>query len=213
MTTYTAVLPYVYRPWLDECLATCDLDVYTVDNTIKNIGIMRSHNLGIDRMRADRTEWLIIMSAALRFGVPGGLDFIEQLGNMSGHRVVEAAGVYGWHLIAFHRDTIDRIGRWDPNYSPYGFDDLDMSLRYQLAYGNSGQLWEKVPVDVTDSGMGHGLKLGGVKAPAEHGIDYFKLKWGRHPGHSQESHYPWPFNNPSHEIGFWPEYEGDRWDK
>lgn len=213
MTTYTAVLPFVYQPYRDAFMRRCKLDVYEVDNTERNLGIMRSHNLGIDRMRADGTEWLIVLSAALRFGKPGGLDFLEQLDAHDGHHVVEAAGVYGWHLIAFHRDTLDHIGRWDPNFSPYGFCDIDMSLRYQAAYNGSGQLWDKVPVNVRDAGMAHSLKLANVQADAAPRIDYFVRKWGRHPGASHLAAYERPFNNPGHSIGYWPPpEEGDRWD-
>lgn len=132
--TYTAVLPWVYKPYRDAFMETCRLDVFEVDNSRRNLGIMRSHNLGIDRMREDGTEWLVVMSAALRFGPAGGLDLIDHLDHMTGHGVVEAAEVYGWHLIAFRRDIFDAIGKWDPNFSPYGFDDIDLSVRYRLAF-------------------------------------------------------------------------------
>lgn len=212
MTTYTAVLPFVWQPYRDEFMETCRLEVFEVDNTVTNLGIMRAHNLGIDRMREDGTEWLVVLSAALRFGPAGGLDFIEHLDRMGGHRVVEAKGVYGWHLIAFHCDTLATIGRWDPHFSPYGFDDIDLSVRYQLAYGNSGQLWDKVPVDVADAGMGHSIKLAEVDAPAQPRIDYFVKKWGRHPGDGNLPTYSRPFGNPGNPIGYWPSYEGERWD-
>lgn len=210
MTTYTAVLPFVYRPWRDACMKTCRLDVYEIDNTDTNLGIMRSHNLGIDKMRADGTEWLIIMSAALRFGPTGGLDFIEHLDLLAGDRVVEAAGVYGWHLIAFHRSTLDAIGRWDPNFSPYGYDDLDMSWRYQCVFGNNGQLWRKVPVDVKDAGMSHSLKQGRVVADDQRCRNYYYAKWG---GFTGEEEYKRPFADMSHDIRYWPAFEGDRWDQ
>lgn len=212
MTSYVAVLPWVHQPYRDAFMKTCRLDVFEVDNSVDNVGIMRSHNLGIDRMRETDAEWLVVMSAALRFGPAGGLDFIDHLDRMKGHRVVEAAGVFGWHLIAFGRDTLDAIGRWDPNFSPYGFDDIDLSVRYQLVYGNGGQLWDKVPVDVTDEGMGHSIKLAGVDAPAGPRIDYFVGKWGRHPGRSDLPTYEHPFNDPANPVGYWPEYEGERWD-
>jgi hypothetical protein len=211
MTSYTAVLPWIYKPWRDACMKTCRLDVYEVDNRQVNRGVMRSHNLGVDHMREHGNEWLVIMSAALRFGPAGGLDFIDQLDSMNGHQVVESAGVYGWHLIAFHRSTLDVIGRWDPNFSPYGFDDLDMSVRYQLAFGVGGQLWDKVPVDVKDAGMGHSIKRANVAAPAQPLIDYFMAKWGRHPSASDRRTYRRPFNDSTNPIGFWPEYEGEAW--
>lgn len=212
MTSYTAVLPFVWQPYRDEFMETCRLDVFEVDNTVENLGVMRSHNRGIDRMRQDGTEWLIVMSAALRFGSAGGLDFVDHLDRMAGHRVVEADDVFGWHLIAWHRDTLAAVGKWDPHFSPYGFDDIDMSVRYQIAYGNGGQLWDKVPVDVTDTGMAHSIKLAGVDAPALPRIDYFRQKWGRHPGDGHLPTFTRPFGNPDNPLGYWPQYEGERWD-
>lgn len=211
--TYTAVLPWVYRPYRDAFMETCRLDVFEVDNSEHNLGIMRSHNLGIDRMRETGAEWLVVCSAALRFGPAGGLDLIDHLDRMENYRVVEAAGVFGWHLIAFHRDAIDAVGRWDANFSPYGFDDIDWSVRYQLAYGTGGQLWDKVPVDVMDEGMGHSIKLAAVDAPAEPRIAYFERKWGRHPGAWQEPTYEHPFDDADNPVGYWPTYENERWDR
>lgn len=214
MTTYTAVLPFAFRPYRNAFMRRCRLDVLEIDNTVTNRGIMCSHNLGIDEMRRTGSEWLIVMSAALRFDPStGGLDFIEQLDRHEGQHVVEASGVYGWHLIAFHRSTLDAIGRWDANFTPYGFDDIDMSLRYQLAFNKGGRLWPKVPVKVRDAGMAHGLRRGKVKADAAPLIAYFQSKWGRHPGAWQQPNYEHPFNDASKPIQYWPDAEGDTWDR
>lgn len=191
----------------------CKLDVFEIDNTVNNLGVMRSHNLGVDEMRRRDADWLVIMGASIRFGDRGGLDFIEALDEHPNDNVVEGAGVYGWHLIAFHKDTLNRVGKWDANFSPYGFDDIDMSMRIQKCFNSQGKYpsWEKVPVDVTDTTMGHSLKLGGVEAPAAPRLLYFVEKWGRHPGASELTSYDNPFNEPKNHIGYWPEYEGSRW--
>src|ERR1700728_642922 len=78
---YVAVLPWVYKPFRDEFMKACKLDVFEVDNSAENLGIMRSHNLAIDKMIAENADLLIVMSAAIRFGEKGGLDFVEQLDN------------------------------------------------------------------------------------------------------------------------------------
>lgn len=227
MTIWTGVLPYVHRPYRDACVATMRPDfhahVLEVDNTTTNIGIMASHNQGIDQMRETGADWLVILGASLRFGPPGGLDFIAQLDEHADHDVIEGPrwtpdssgqGVYGWHLIAFRRSTIEAAGRWDENFTPYGFCDLDMSLRIQRALNlhGKGQLWEKVPCDVADAGMGHGIHLAGIRSDANLQIDYFRAKWGRHPGDSHLPAYDRPFNNPNHPIGYWPPAtNGGRW--
>jgi len=201
---YTVVLPYAYRPYFDECMKTCKLEnVLAIDNTVNNIGIMKAHNLGIEKMIADDSDWLIIMSAAIRFGEKGGLDFIEELEKRPNDIAVEAIGVYGWHLIAFNRKTIERVGKWDENFTPYGYDDLDYSWRIQCAYEleKVRPVWVKVPVDVADAGMGHSIHLGKIVTQDDNKLrEYFIKKWGdiHHPK------YKTPFNIPDCELGFWP---------
>lgn len=217
MTSWVGVVPFVHRPFMEECRATMHPSflphVLWVDNTVHNIGIMASHNRGIDRMRDTGADWLVVMSAAIRFGAPGGVDFIAALEDRPDHHVVEAEGVFGWHLIAFHRRTLDAAGRWDENFSPYGFDDLDMSLRIQRAFGLYGRLWQKVVIDVSDVGMGHSVRLCGVRAETDDLIGYFRWKWGRHPGESDVPAYDMPFNDPAHAVNYWPQApNGGRWD-
>lgn len=206
---YTVVMPYCYPPYKEACERTWRFDpdsVLMVDNTIMNRGIMRAHNMGIDKMVRDDTDWLIVLSAAIRFGKPGGLDFIKQLDKHADYHVIEAAGVFGWHLIAFARHTIETIGRWDENFTPYGYDDIDYSLRFQRAFGIDGrmsELWIKVPVDVQDAGMAHGLNLANVKSDPNPKIFYFNQKWGRHPDHSWVLAYQHPWNDPSIPLTYW----------
>lgn len=207
--SYAAVLPIAYEPYGRDCLATIRLDparVLIVDNTRINRGVMRSHNLGIDLMQQIDADWLIIISAAIRFGAAGGCDFVEQL---TGGHVIESEDVYGWHLIAFARETIERAGRWDENLWPYGFDDLDYSTRIQRAFqlDTDRPLWTKVPVDATDMGMGHSLKLGQVDAPASPRLSYYCAKWGvtlDTDGGKSEPAYLHPFDDPGRPVTWWP---------
>lgn len=202
---YTVVLPFVYQPYKDECLATSKLDnVLLVDNTVINLGIMKSHNLGIEKMKADKSDWLIIMSAAIRFGEPGGLDFIAELEKRPDHVVLEAAEVFGWHLIAFNRKTIEKVGYWDENFTPYGYDDLDYSWRIQLALGlvDAKPKWIKVKADVKDMGMAHSIHLGKIKTGNERQLrKYYVKKWGGIP----IPVYKYPFNDKSKSIKYCPE--------
>jgi hypothetical protein len=198
--------------------------VLLVDNTEHNLGIMAAHNRGIDLMRETGADWLVVLGASIRFGAPGGMDFIAQLAAHPDHDVLEGPrwtpdqpdnGVYGWHLIAFRRPTLERAGRWDENFTPYGFCDIDMSLRIQRALGldGPGPFWVKVPCDVRDEGMGHGIRLAGVSADPGRQIGYFHQKWGRHPGDSHLPAYARPFDDPGNPIGYWPPApNGARWD-
>ena len=79
---YVVVVPYTVQSVMDEFMATCKLEnVLKIDNTTNNIGCMASHNLGVDKMYETESDWLIIISPAIRFGSPGGLDFVEKLKN------------------------------------------------------------------------------------------------------------------------------------
>lgn len=230
---YVIVLPYVYKPYFDECMATVKFpaeNMLIIDNTAVNLGIMKSHNMGIDRMKEVGADWLIILSAAVRFGEPGGLDFIEQIQINADHQVIHAASqnveggkqadpkggghneVFGWHLTAFRRDVFEKIGRWDQNFTPYGFDDIDLSLR--IRKGIPDVKWDTFPVDVHDTTMSHSINLAKVEAPSGPRILYFAEKWGRHPGAYKLDEYDRPFNNPHHSLAYWPPAaDGGQWDE
>lgn len=222
---YVVVLPWVYEPYMQDCLASCKLDnILLVDNTVTNLGVSRSWNLGIDKLQSEKADWLIVLSASVRFGQHGGLDFIEQLEHYQ-HKTlaVEATGLFGWHLVAFSRECIHRVGRFDENMFPGYYADLDYLVRFQRYFNEDfaftpppTQKWRQVGVDATDMGMAHGLKLGGVTGDADPIIDYFRKKWGRHPDHPYDETYDHPFDSAANPIGFWPSVVIDsipgRWD-
>lgn len=232
---YLVVVPYVYEPYFQEFIRTVKIpreNILLVNNTVNNRGIMRSHNMGIDLARERGADWLIIMSAAIRFGEAGGLDFIQLLEDHMDHHVIHGASanvaggmqsnpdggggnnkVFGWHLTAFRTEVFENIGRWDENFTPYGFDDIDMSLRIRKHYKERTK-WETYPCDVLDTTMGHSIKLAQVEAPSEPRIAYFVNKWGRHPGAWQWDGWEHPFNEEYHNLKFWPiAPNGGKWDE
>jgi GT2 family glycosyltransferase len=201
---YVVCLPFRVQEFRDECLATCKLEnIVEIDNTENNIGIMASHNIGIEELYKQDADWFIIMSAAIRFGERGGLDLIEYL-EQTDAQVVEEYDLYGWHLMAFRRDVIDAVGQWDENFTPYGYDDLDYSIRLQKAFPNIK--WEKTTFDVSDTIMGHSIKLGGVRSNDNILHQYFYNKWGHYPGggHPVNEYYDTPFNLPDVDIKYFP---------
>ena len=132
MTKYVAVIPSVFQPYTDACVATCKLDnVVVVDNRSRNLGIAASWNIGIRKMYNHRADWLIIISAAVRFGEPGGLDLVESMRTHPDAMGV-GGGLDGWHLIAFHRRTFDAVGWFDENFYPGYFEDADFGRRVAL---------------------------------------------------------------------------------
>lgn len=225
---YLAVMPWVYHPYYKACRETMHPEFQDntlfVDNSEKNLGIMRSQNLAAQRVLDEKLDWLIILSAAIRFGEPGGLDFIQVLADHMDHYVIHGAtpnhpaspdqtktkhqekkeyrnGIFGWHLTAFSRDLLENVGMFDENFSPYGYDDIDLSVRIQTYYkGAPG--WGTFPVEVSDTTMSHSINLAYVKSPDQPKQDYFARKWGRIPSAWQTPSYEKPFNK--YPLQYWP---------
>lgn len=224
---WVGVMPYVYRPYSEACTKTMSNDfsknVLFVDNTKHNEGIMKSHNRGVAYMKHQEADWLIIISAAIRFGKPGGMDFIEQLEKHPDHYAIHAASdnvvggkqqssrsggknaVYGWHLTAFHKTVFDNVGTWDCNFSNYGYDDLDLSVRLQKHYkGAPG--WDTFPCDVADTTMSHSISLAKKNFQDEPKRLYYQRKWGVEPESNDiDEHYDHPFNDHTKPLDYWPE--------
>jgi hypothetical protein len=206
---YVVCLPFRVQEFRDEFMLNCKLNnILEIDNTVNNIGIMASHNLGIKKLYEDSADWLIIMSAAIRFGDKGGLDIIEHL-EKTDAQIVEGFQLYGWHLMAFKKDVIDTVGGWDENFTPYGYDDLDYSIRIKKAMPNVK--WEKILFDVSDTIMGHSVKLGGVRSNDNLLHQYFYNKWGQYPGggHTVDKLYPTPFNLPNVDFKYCPKEDDE----
>lgn len=227
---YVVVVPYAYKPYFDEFEQTLKIpreNCLFVNDTepVGAIGIMKAHNMGIDFMKAADADWLIVMSAGIRFGEKGGLDFIELLEQHKDLHVINGAGkvtfegeaeqviAMGYHLTAFKADVFAGIGRWDENFTPYGFDDIDMMLRMKKYFGNELKV-DTFPVDMWHVSRSHSIELAKVEAPSGPRIEYFVSKWGRHPGAWQWDGWAYPFNNPEHSLAYWPPAaNGDKWDE
>jgi hypothetical protein len=217
---YAIVMPFIYKPWADACLASCKLpveNILAVDNTVENRGVAASWNLGIEKMKVQDADWLIILSAAIRFGEKGGHDFIQALENHPECAVIEAAMGIGWHLIAFSKKAIELAGKFDENFYPAYYEDLDYSWRLKMAYEDldpthnisNSPIWHKEIVDVMIAGFAHGVTLGGVRADTTKLVQYYIQKWG---GETGRERFMRPFNNVENLIKFWPHSErGGEW--
>lgn len=225
--SWVGILPYAYEPYFQECVKTMHPDfrnnVIAVDDTNPETrqGIMKIHNQGVGELKKQDADWLVIISAAIRFGEAGGLDFIDQLESHDDHYVIHAASqnvkggkqqsggggknaVFGWHLTAFNQAVFENVGRWDENFTPYSLDDIDLSIRIQKHYqGQPG--WETYPCDVSDTTMSHSINLGGVKATYPPRNSYFKRKWGRDGGAWDVPTYDHPFNDSTKPLSYWPQ--------
>jgi hypothetical protein len=231
MLPYVAVIPSIYQPYTDDCIASCKLDnMVVVDNTIDNRGVARSWNIGIRNMYERHANWLIIISAAVRFGEPGGLDLVEALTQFPDAIACEGEG-YGWHLIAFNRRTVDRVGLFDENFYPGPFGDNDYGRRITLRLApppfkycthcgtddisghhhpgcpdpDGGWIpnpwWPKVAVAGCVASIAHSSTLGHVGVDSQKMLDYYEAKWG---GPRQGETFYRPFGDETKPIDYWP---------
>lgn len=183
--------------WTD---GTPDVRLVVVWNTPeKNLGVAGSWNVGVDEVLRTGADWLVVLSAAVRFGDAGGRDFLGALGSPEYEwaRVVEADSGLGWHAIAFSLGVLDLVGRFDPIFHPAYFEDNDWSVRFQRAYGRDthapdflGPLWPKVPVDARLMEVAHAIKRGGVEVDMEGLRQKLIAKWG------PNEEYATPYNDP-----------------
>jgi hypothetical protein len=215
-----AVIPSIYGPYTDACVASCKLDnVIVVDNTVTNRGVAASWNIGVREMYEQGTDWTVIISAGVRFGEPGGLDLIEAMRQNPDALCVEAdkpsrktsnIDGFGWHLLAFHRRTFDDIGLFDENIWPAYGEDTDYHYRMKLFYADCdlsrGPLWPRVPVDGYLESASHGVALGGVNADGHGQKEYYIRKWGGSFSGYGDGDWEWqhPFNNPDNPVSYWP---------
>lgn len=200
---YTCVMPWVVWDWRWACLETCKIDVCDVDNSLVNRGVPRSWNMGVDEMRRTDSDWLIVMSAAIRFGDAGGTDFVRTLEEHPDHGVISALNTFGWHLIAFSRETIEMAGRFDENFFPGYYEDIDYAIRMHHTQGT--KLWGAYECDVTDAGMSHALRKTRIPIDNQALITYFISKWQVNPGCDWHQYADHPFLNKNNPIGYWPQ--------
>lgn len=200
---FVMVVPSIHPPYTRRCLDSSRIPasrVLVVDNTEQNRGVAASWNLGLAVMREQRADWLVICSAAVRFGQAGGLDLVEQLEFHGDALAVEPVST-GWHLIALHRRVFDRCGVFDENYWPAYFEDVDMGRRITLAFGDSHGLWPKVDVDASVVSNAHGVVLAGVDVNAPRLAAYYRSKWG---GDKDHEKFDTPFGQREQPLSYWP---------
>lgn len=215
---FVAILPSIWPEWTNLCLDSMSsrLAAFTivVDNTVENRGVPASWNIGARYTLETDAEWCVIISAAVRFGEPGGLDFLAALDHAEGGEWAIEAGEcandptigLGWHLIGFRRSTFERVGLFDENFFPGYFEDLDFGHRIRCATPSWQEgpdpLWPKVNVDADLAGFAHGKRLAGVDVPIDPLVRYFSRKWG---GLVGQTMYDRPFGDPKNDLGYWPE--------
>lgn len=214
--TFVAVLPSIFLPYTQTCVASMgrrfNRYLLVVDNTVRNRGVSAAWNDGVRAMRDRDADWLVIVSAAVRFGKPGGDDFLAHLDDADPDAWAVEAGEcprwpgngFGWHLIGFRSSTFDRVGTFDENFFAY-WEDCDFGHRIRTAHPQwrpgPDPLWPKVPVDADLASYAHGVKLADAQTHPERLRKQYISKWGGPPAHEV-----WwrPFNDETKDVRWWP---------
>lgn len=181
--SYVAVIPSIFQPYTDDCLATCKLsNTLVVDNTVENKGVAASWNLGVQHMYDHHADWLLIISAAMRFGDKGGLELVEAMNDDPFAIALEGAWGLGWHFIAFNRRVFDDVGTFDERYFPGYMEDLDFAYRVHRHYKVEPPYWKKIDVDGYVRSFAHATRYAGVEADHDKLLAIYVGKHGGPPG-------------------------------
>lgn len=205
--TFLVACPFVHAPSFEIMWGQLHPELreraIPIDNTELNLGAAGSRNLA-QRVAAERgVDWVVEVSPVVRFGPPGGLDFVRALEDHADAWVVQSWAPLNWHLIAWSTGLPKRVGLWDENFWPVYGEDGDMSRRIHLAAAEDGHAaaWACVPVDAWITMHGHSVRLANVQVDYPTIWSYYEAKWG---GRSGEERFTRPFDAPDIPLSWWP---------
>lgn len=218
------VMPTIHPPYRDACFATMSPQfrdrLVMVDNSgATNLGLAASWNVGARRVLEEGHDWLVTISAGMRFGKSGGDDVLATLDSLPEAWVVEFGWDIhdrselwsGWHLIGWsRRNVLERIGLLDENFWPIYGEDADWSLRLLAALDETPNpdglvRWETVDrIDAWLVMAQHSGELAGVRNDYPDMDAYFQAKWGRSFSDGTVETYQRPFNEASRSLAWWP---------
>lgn len=172
----------------------------------ENAGVAPAWNLGAAWMMDRNAEYLILVSQSLRFGDPGGADFLAELDQRRPPVLMHSQ--FGWKCLAIHRDTLARVGLFDPIFAPAYFEDQDYLYRMGLAglpspRENGGEL-DQINIAAESAGDAVMIRRGVVDIDYGAQHEKYLTKWGGPQGHEQWTH---PYNLPDldwHHVGAAP---------
>jgi len=167
----------------------------------RNIGVARSMNLGVTRMRERGDDLLLWVSTSMLFGPDGGMRLVEAAAS-------DELGVVGmpcqWHAVALHAAAFDLAGLWDEGFFPAYYEDTEWRYRLALASGRPALPTVEVGGEARD-GRGYDRLLAVnpgrtvVNFDAHQG--YYASKWGGCPPDSER--FTHPFDDPSLPLDWW----------
>lgn len=219
--SFLVLMPAIYPPYRDECITSMGPlmkeHLVVIDNTERNRGLAASWNIGARRVLDEGLDWLVTISAAMRFGRAGGADFLAMLDANPQAWVIESGWDLkgrskffgGWHLMAWSRERVlEPLGLWDENFWPIYGEDADYSVRLLTAIEEAGptklKRWPKLDLDAWLVMTNHSGELAGIVNDYPDMDVYFRAKWGRSFGDGLLPTFRRPFDDPSRSLSWWP---------
>lgn len=207
--SYLVVIPSIVPEYGTACFESLDPairpHVLLVDNSQENRGVPASWNLAARRVVAEELDYLVIVSAAMRF-TDGGRDLVAAFTDTT------QAGFntqHGWHCIAIHRRVFAAIGYFDENFFPAYYEDSDFIRRMELAGFHNPvtqpPAFAYLEVAAECVATAHAHKAG-VAVDFQRQRNYFIKKWGAEPRYDSQAArdrlYRRPFNNPAWPLSY-----------
>lgn len=137
-----------------------------------NLGVARSWNVGAKEVLDKRQDYLVIVSACIRFGPELHTTLKRQLEEYDGADIIEAEG-HSWHLIAIHRNVFEKVGLFDSNFYPAYEESIDFCFRMSILDLEGG--WPRFWVNAVSESIAHGSKV--VSCPNPPLKAYYREKW------------------------------------
>lgn len=152
-----------------------------------NLGVGRSWNVGAREVLERDLDYLVVMSASMRFGPMLHTTWKRQMETFWGSHLIESEG-HSWHLIAIHRTVFETVGLLDQNFHPAYSEADDLVTRMVL--GGMPLSWPRAWVNALSQGVA--VHVQHVSCPWGPLRDYYATKWG---GPKGEEVYTLPFGD------------------
>lgn len=212
---FIVVMPTISQEMTKACVSTIDPEfrknLLIIDNSKENLGVARSWNIGVKNVITREYDYLVIMSATIRFkdGMRGLVKLMEENKHPYGLETQ-----HGWHLIVLSRKTLETVGLFDENFYPAYYEDSDYIRRMEIlgihnpmVDDNKGGRLPKYDVKAISKGNAHAVKSG-INVNFIACETYFIQKWnGKAEYDSQEKRdklFKHPFGDSTKSIGWFP---------
>lgn len=189
-----------WMPYMNQILGE-ELRVHR-DPDGHNLGVAGSWNVAAREVLDVGHDYLVLVSTTMLFGPNLHTTFGAEMAKEWGAPLIESMG-NSWHLIAIHRDVLQVVGLFDPNFYPAYEEAIDWGYRQKLA--GLEVPWPRVWCNAMSLGWAMHVDRSTWPAPRCNGPalqDYYAAKWG---GPKGSETFTTPFGQTA-DRDWWPEH-------